>query len=290
MLIELHMLQNFAPSNLNRDDTNNPKDCDFGGVRRARISSQCLKRAIRFAPAFRETTQVENGMRTRWITRKFYKALMDAGVPEEEAAEKANAMATAFAGKMEKEKDAAMERTAVLIYYSPEEIKMLTDGLLAGEKPEVLAKSMVKASKDHTTAPDIALFGRMLANDPKLNLDGACQVAHAISTHRVNMEMDFYTAVDDLNQDEETGAGMMGVTAFNSACFYRYACIDWDLLVKNLDGDTDLALRTLEAYLRASVEAVPSGKQTSTAAAQYAQHAAGSGSQGWSGVVAGERL
>ncbi len=70
MLIELHMLQNFAPSNLNRDDTNNPKDCDFGGVRRARISSQCLKRAIRFAPAFRETTQVENGMRTRWITRQ----------------------------------------------------------------------------------------------------------------------------------------------------------------------------------------------------------------------------
>ena len=51
MFVELHILQNFAPSNLNRDDTNAPKDCEFGGFRRARISSQCIKRSIRFHPA-----------------------------------------------------------------------------------------------------------------------------------------------------------------------------------------------------------------------------------------------
>src|ERR1700726_3904869 len=49
MFIEIHAIQNFAPSNLNRDDTGSPKDCEFGGHRRARVSSQCLKRAVREA-------------------------------------------------------------------------------------------------------------------------------------------------------------------------------------------------------------------------------------------------
>jgi len=106
----------------------------------------------------------------------------------------------------------------------------------------------------------------MLANDPKLNLDAALQVAHAISTHRVNMDIDFFTAVDDLQPREETGAGMMGVVAFNSACFYRYARLDWDQLVANLDGDVALARKTVEGFLRASLRAVPTGKQNSFAA------------------------
>jgi CRISPR system Cascade subunit CasC len=99
-----------------------------------------------------------------------------------------------------------------------------------------------------------------------LNLDAACQVAHALSTHRVTMEMDFYTAVDDLNPDDTAGAGMMGFTGYNSACFYRYARLDWEQLMKNLGADSDLALRTVEGFLRATVEAVPTGKQNTFAA------------------------
>jgi CRISPR system Cascade subunit CasC len=125
---------------------------------------------------------------------------------------------------------------------------------------------MFKELKSRTSAPDIAMFGRMLAEKPELNIDAACQVAHAISTHRVNMEMDFYTAVDDLLGKEETGAGMMGVLPFNSACFYRYVRIDWNQLLVNLNGDSELARRTVEAFLRAAVLAVPSGKQNSYAA------------------------
>jgi CRISPR system Cascade subunit CasC len=106
----------------------------------------------------------------------------------------------------------------------------------------------------------------MLAEKPELSLEAACQVAHAISTHRVTMEMDFYTAVDDLNPEDTAGAGMMGFTGFDSACFYRYARIDWDQLVANLNGDSSLARRTVEGFLRAAVAAVPSGKQTSFAA------------------------
>jgi CRISPR system Cascade subunit CasC len=129
-----------------------------------------------------------------------------------------------------------------------------------------LARRLVRDHKGHTSAPDIALFGRMLAEKPALNLNAACQVAHAISTHPVSMEMDFYTAVDDLAPDEETGAGMMGFTGFNSACFYRYARIDWDQLVDNLNGDPELARRTVEGFLRAAVAAVPTGKQNAFAA------------------------
>ncbi|MEI7990091.1 MAG: type I-E CRISPR-associated protein Cas7/Cse4/CasC [Chloroflexota bacterium] len=268
MFIELHFIQNFAPSNLNRDDTNNPKDCDFGGVRRARISSQCLKRAIRQAPIFSETTKVDNGLRTRWLARRMKDDLMKAGKPESEAISLANEFAKTYASKLEKSNEKEISRTSVLVFVSSQEINEAVNSLLQGQAVVAAAESLAKKSKKRTSAPDIAMFGRMLAEKPDLNLDAACQVAHAISTHRVNMEMDFFTAVDDFQEQEtdETGAGMMGVVGFNSACFYRYACLDWNQLLTNLAGEQDLAKRTLEAFLRAAVIAVPSGKQNSFAA------------------------
>ena len=122
----------------------------------------------------------------------------------------------------------------------------------------------------------------MLAEQPGRNTDGACQVAHPISTHKVDMEMDFYTAVDDLNPAEETGAGMMGVVGFNSACYYRYALVDRDQLARNLAGKTGRengkwtqkldvkdyqeADTVIKAFLEAMVYAIPTGKQNSFAA------------------------
>jgi CRISPR system Cascade subunit CasC len=285
MFIELHLIQNFAPSNLNRDDTNSPKDCEFGGVRRARISSQCIKRSIRQHPVFANTTGVENGQRTRWLGRLVKDALIQSGKPEDQAVLVANLFASEYAGKTEKHKESDLDRTSVLIYFSPEEIQAIASGLIAeweaalsaAQNPQDkevaktspvknLVNNLVKQSKGRTSAPDIALFGRMLANDPNLNLEASCQVAHAISTHAVSMDLDFFTAVDDLQPSEETGAGMMGVTGFNSACFYRYACLDWEQLVTNLDGDRDLAARTVVAFLRAAIAAIPTGKQNSFAA------------------------
>jgi CRISPR system Cascade subunit CasC len=273
MFVELHMIQNFSPSNLNRDDTNNPKDCEFGGVRRARISSQCIKRAIRTAPEFAETTGVDVGTRTRWLNRLLRQRLLDAGKPETEVDVVLPAFLGQYAGKLDKEGG----RTAVLIYLGEQELNDLAQTMvdnwaqLAAEDTreataKQLVKSLVKGSRRVTSAPDIALFGRMLAEQPELNLEAACQVAHAISTHRVTMDMDFFTAVDDLQESEETGAGMMGFVGFDSACFYRYARIDWRQLVQTLKGDEDMAVRTVEAFLRASLAAVPSGKQNSFAA------------------------
>jgi CRISPR system Cascade subunit CasC len=261
------MIQNFAPANLNRDDTNNPKDCEFGGVRRARISSQCIKRAIRTSPVFAETTGVDVGTRTKWlITRCLLPRLIEAGKSDEEATAILEKFVPQYASKLDP-KSKKDRKTAVLLYLSQTEIDDVVQALLenweslSNDKAlGKLVKTFVKAHKGGTSTPDIALFGRMLAEK------AACQVAHAISTHRVTMDMDFFTAVDDLNPEDTAGAGMMGFTGFNSACFYRYARVDWGQLVNNLNGDTDLARRTVEGFLRAAVAAVPSGKQNSFAA------------------------
>lgn len=269
MFIELHAIQNFAPANLNRDDTNNPKDCEFGGVRRARISSQCIKRAIRRSPVFEETTRVEIGTRTKWLVNLLRKRLVEAGKSEEEATAVLTKFVPEFASKLDKDGT----RTAVLLYLSQTETDNIVRALLedweslSDDKAiKSLAKTLIKDHKGQTSAPDIALFGRMLAAQPELSLEAACQVAHAISTHRVTMEMDFYTAVDDLNPEDTAGAGMMGFTGFDSACFYRYTRIDWNQLIQNLNSDADLARRTVEGFLRAAVAAVPSGKQNAFAA------------------------
>jgi CRISPR system Cascade subunit CasC len=279
MFIELHILQNFAPSNLNRDDTGNPKDTEFGGVRRARISSQAIKRAIRQQEVFTQKTGVETADRTKWITRLLVKPLIAAGKDENEAWQVAEAFANELGVGIEKDKKTEQSKTKVLLYLSKSEIADIANRLLEqwgkivptlkdGKSPElkIPVADWVKGLRRRTSAPDIALFGRMLAEKPDLNIDAACQVAHAISTHRVNMELDYYTAVDDVQTDEETGAGMIGVTAFNSACFYRYARIDWDLLVKNLDGDPELARKTVEGFLLAAALAIPTGKQNAFAA------------------------
>ena len=269
MFIELHAIQSFAPSNLNRDDTNNPKDCLFGGARRARISSQCIKRAIRREPIFHETTRLDLGVRTKLIATKCLEPLfVDAGKEAKTAREIALAVAKAYAGKMDGEK------TSVLTYLSPAEIQYIASRVLEqwdailndNSLLDQIIKSLIKETKGRTHAPDIALFGRMLADKPDLSLDAACQVAHAISTHAISMEMDFYTAVDDLQPEGEVGAGMMGFTSFNSATFYRYMRIDWGQLVRNLMGDTDLARRTTKGFMQALVSAIPTGKQNAFAA------------------------
>ncbi len=277
MFIELHVIQNFAPSNLNRDDTGNPKDAEFGGVRRARISSQCFKRAIREAPIFAKTTEAAPGARTRRAVALLRQPLLDAGKDEEAINTVLEFFVPSYLGKLEG-KLAEDIRTRVMVFISPEEVQTIATTLLENWDDMVtedkksrrsLVRELTGQYKNVTSAPDIALFGRMLAQKPVLNIDAACQVAHALSTHRVTMEMDFWTAVDDLKAmeaDADAGAGGMGFTGFDSACFYRYVRLDWEQLLSNLGGDVDLARSTVEAFLRAVVEAVPSGKQNTFAA------------------------
>ncbi|MFO7959068.1 MAG: type I-E CRISPR-associated protein Cas7/Cse4/CasC, partial [Candidatus Brocadiia bacterium] len=271
MFVELHMLQNFAPHCLNRDDTNTPKDCEFGGYRRARISSQCLKRAARTSPVFEETLGSATGLRTKLLVHRLTELISDEGKEPETCDAVVPAFVNAVAGKMKAQK------TSVLLYLGEDEINRMADLLLerwdeladltdAEDKLGDLCKEIASSFESGTKAADIALFGRMVAENTDMNVDAASQVAHAISTHAVNMEMDFYTAVDDLQPSEEPGASMMGVTQFNSSCFYRYALVDLNQLVENLDKDEELARAAVEAFLRAAIAAIPSGKQNSMAA------------------------
>ncbi len=273
MFIELHVLQNFAPSCLNRDDTNSPKDCQFGGYRRARISSQCLKRSARQHPIFAETIGKEIGIRSRRLLDKMTQTLVGMDREEEPARQLAEAVFSKLIGKIG---DNGL--SAVAFYCGETEIAAIIDAinenwddLLGSKGPEAtvvtrVAKALTRQFKGVAAAADIALFGRMIADTADLNIDASCQVAHAISTHRAAMEMDYFTAVDDLQPDEEPGAGMIGTVEFTSNCFYRYALVDMEQLATNLDNDADLAVRTLEGFLKATVFAIPSARQNSMAA------------------------
>lgn len=289
-LIEIHALQNFAPSNLNRDDTGAPKDAIFGGTRRARVSSQCFKRALRqhFAGMMEQASldATDVAYRTKRVLEEVVTALKDKGRDEAEAKEKSK---LALAAMEISVKDDG--KTEYLLFLGRREIAALAgiihekwDLISPAAEPPTEGKKTGKAKKQAAQnadpelkkaldkvfnggkAVDVALFGRMLADLPEKNQNAACQVAHAISTHAVDREFDFYTAVDDLKPDDTAGADMMGTVEFNSACFYRYAVVDWEKLVSNLQGDAELARKGLRAFLEGFVVAEPTGKQNTFAA------------------------
>ncbi|WPP45715.1 type I-E CRISPR-associated protein Cas7/Cse4/CasC [Pseudomonas sp. AN-1] len=280
LFIEFHLIQNFAPSNLNRDDTGAPKDALFGGHRRARVSSQCFKRAIRLTAQEHELVALEH----RGVRTKKLRDLLLAKLPGRDLDEAKSKIETALAAAGLKLKDDG--KTEYLLFLGEAEIAgfaalieqhwdELAGAPVGGEKKgkkeakasapaEVVKKA--KALLDGGKAVDVALFGRMLADLPEVNQDAACQVAHAISTHRVEREFDYFTAVDDKGGADETGAGMIGQVEFNSATLYRYAVVDARKLLGNLQQDRELALSALEAFTQAVVRAIPTGKQNSFAA------------------------
>lgn len=287
MIVELHLIQNFAPANLNRDDTGSPKDCTFGGYRRARISSQSQKRAIRSLFAEEQLLPADAlGARTKRLLEAISDSLTAAGKDPEQAVFVASRILEALKIKMDSKRP---EETSYLVFIGADEVNRLSeigserwDELLAGfepgnkkaKKPELPkdVAARAKAAIDGYRAADVALFGRMLADIPDRNRDAAAQVAHALSVNRVEIEFDFFTAVDDLKDrsqaDEDAGAGMLGTIEFNSACFYRYFNVDFGQLGRNLGNDPELIEAALRAYLRAAVLALPTGKQNTFAAHQ----------------------
>jgi len=287
-LIEIHVLQNFAPSNLNRDDTGAPKDAFFGGTRRARVSSQCDKRAIRryFDEKVREGVFNADELAVR--TKRVYQAIVDALAGKRDRAETLAKAEIALSYVKLKAADGG--KTQYLLFLGRREISALAEAIDAcwdqivvakegdAEKPKGKAKkaaansapkevqARIESAFNGGKAVDVALFGRMLADMPEKNQHAACQVAHAISTHAVEREFDFYTAVDDLKPEDTAGADMMGTVEFNSACYYRYAVVDWAKLTENLQGDAELAAKGLRTFLQGFVMAEPTGKQNSFAA------------------------
>lgn len=264
--LQLHLLTAYPPSNPNRDDLGRPKTAVFGGAPRLRISSQALKRAFRESDAFRTALHGRLGERTQRLGEEIRAALLSDGQSEEDARRIAREIAGAF-GKIKSEKDQNPTRIEQLAFISPEEralaFEFARERANGAELPhnKALAKRLLRHAD---TAADIAMFGRMLAADPDYNRDAAVQVAHAITTCRVDVEDDYYTAVDDLKTpSEDMGAGFIGELGFGAGVFYLYACIDRALLLENLDGDRALAARAIEALVAAMATASPKGKRNS---------------------------
>jgi CRISPR system Cascade subunit CasC len=303
--IELHLLQNFAPSNLNRDDTGAPKDCEFGGHRRARISSQCQKRAVREAFRLERLVPDESlGARTKRLIVNVAEVLRDEHGHDYDAAVALATGAVEGVGLARSKKGAGDDawKTEYLLFVPRRIIKEIADVLDArrnelepgsaqgveaskatakkeGKKaagdayPKDVKKAIEALLKSATAAVDIALFGRMIADKPEWNVDAACQVAQAISTNRVQMDFDFFTAVDDLKPKDTAGSDMMGTIQFNSSCFYRFAVLDVESLRSNLAGDDALSRRAVTAFLQAFVTAIPTGKQNGMAAHNFPSYA-----------------
>jgi len=307
--IEMHALRSFPPSNLNRDDLGSPKTAIFGGTRRLRISSQCLKRTWRMSEHFRGSfAEDQLGIRTNRLPEQ---VLEQIGAELDEAARdgllsllsaigRKKATGSPEGGEDGSDEPAdgdvvdesASSRTAHLLYLSQQEINAVTT--FAQQHKEKLAKILKKKKqpdpeaikklrkdleshlREHTSknAVDVGLFGRFVTSDEFDTVEGALQVAHALGTQKVELEYDYFTAVDDLG--DEPGAGHLGETEFASSVLYLYACCDLELLGSNLgargkdgripdDEARDLAKRSLPALVRAMAEATPKGKRNGTA-------------------------
>ena len=281
MLYEIHMLKNYPPTNLNRDDTGAPKTCLFGGVMRGRVSSQCLKRSWRTSPSFRAEIGDDNlGIRTRKLPVLVAEKLVEMGVTQE-FAEAIQPRLTGIGNKEGKEtKDG--NATAQVIFYAKEDItavavtvkELLDKCKTVKDVQKLKAKDIQAAVTGADVRPvtlDIALFGRMVTSDAFRDVEASMQVAHAISTNKVSVESDYFTAMDDMlsgSSMDELGAAMIGDVDFNASCYYVYVSIDTDALAENLkyaDNAEKIVRQAIPALLRAMAFTDPSGKQNSFA-------------------------
>lgn len=303
-LIELHILQSFPVSCLNRDDVGSPKSAVFGGAQRARISSQCLKRASRLLFNESHYGNAFHTERTRLAHETLASQMTEEGVPEDLAQrlslEILSKLVDSKGASKAKEDKNGRTNLPALIWLSPAQFKAAAQAT-AAHKDTILEtlekarsgdkkaeKESEKAIKKALTpiissiqkagildAPDIAFFGRMVANDPSLNIEAAAMCSHALSTHAASNEVDYYTAVDDAKQrhgleedsgTEDAGAGMIGSLEFNSATYYRYVAINLDLLAEptHLGGlSEDERKDILRAFIQAALTAVPNARKNS---------------------------
>ena len=268
--VDIHIIQNLPPSCVNRDDSGSPKSAVYGGVRRLRVSSQSWKRATRLY--FNDLLDAKDvGVRTKRVVEVLAERITeDAPELAGDAVTLAEGVFKAARIKLSPprgKKDAPQE-SGYLLFLSTSQIARLAELAIASARDgETLDAKTVKKIFKEAHAVDIALFGRMVADDTDLNVDAACQVAHAISTHAAENEYDFFTAVDDdksRSEEEDAGASMMGTVEFSSATMYRYATVNLDMLVENL-GDGDAALRALEVFIKGFCLSMPTGKQNTFA-------------------------
>jgi len=288
--IEFHILQSFPVTCLNRDDVGAPKTAVVGGVTRARVSSQCWKRQVRLEL---QNLGATCGTRTKLIANLIADGCEELGASPEKALECGQKVERIFIKKAETDKkgkkaedeedSASDEKTDTLLFLSPNEVKSLAIKFQEnGFNPEtvITEKDAKKAAKElakiigsfneNINALDIALFGRMVAQAAELNVEAASSFAHAISTHKIANEVEFFTALDD--RAEEPGSAHMGSLEFNSATYYRYVSLDLGQLYQTLK-DVEAMPKAVEAFIKALYLAIPSARQNTQSGASSWEYA-----------------
>jgi CRISPR system Cascade subunit CasC len=278
MQLEIHILQSFPPANLNRDENGMPKSTVFGGRPRARISSQCQKRAVRLFYQENSNLQpVQFAQRSRAWMPELKRLLTAKQIPEAQAELAAKLALEVLGAKIEGDK----VESKTILFLGTTEIEAVADILiknwdviapgLKGDKsalptkdpniPKVIEKALAESNKPG----DVALFGRMMAALPTVNVDASVQMAHAISVNMLQQEFDFFTAVDDLGASNDQGADHIGETGYNSSAYYRFTNLDTKQLAKNL-GSQEHITDITQAFIEAFVKAIPTGHQNGFAA------------------------
>ncbi|MBI5641762.1 MAG: type I-E CRISPR-associated protein Cas7/Cse4/CasC [Nitrospirae bacterium] len=304
--LELHIIQSVPVACLNRDDLNSPKTAIFGGVQRARVSSQSWKRAIRELAkeiSAEENSDLFSGDRTRRMVFTLSKRLMARDINDKAAVAIAERVADIVETLDSKVDSEGYKKIKTVMFFSKAEYEAIADTIASSDDVKKSLGTLEKALAEESDkdkekalkamgktlekgaiakaiksvqlkdAADIALFGRMVANDPSLKVDGASMFAHILSTHKADNEVDFFAAVDDLNKDE-TGAGITSTLEFNSATYYRFAALNLDELANDdhlgdivlKDGTNARSLETrkqvVKTFLKATVNAIPSARKT----------------------------
>lgn len=265
LYIDVHVLQTVPPSNINRDDTGSPKTARFGGVKRARVSSQAWKKATRdLFPDYLDENEL--GQRTMHAVQLIADNVMEL-LPNADAEKVMDAAEKALSATGINVKKNV---TGYLLFVAPGQVDALAQlavRLLNTGEPidKKTAREILDVKKRPLlNAVDIAMFGRMVADAPDLNVDASVQVAHAIGIGRMEPEFDYYTALDELSPEDNAGAAMIGTTEFTSSTMYRYASVDVLHLCENL-GSAQVACRGIEAFLKSFIMSMPTGKQNSFA-------------------------
>ena len=256
LYVDFHILQTVPPSCINRDDTGSPKTAVYGGVLRARVSSQAWKHAMR--AAFAENARLDVGKRTKKAA-ELVKAQILALAPELDADKLAKKALENAGIKFDEKSKKDDTVTKALFFMSTAQAKALAELAVEGSADKKQYRDALKAAP----SMDMALFGRMVADEPSLNYDAAAQVAHSISTHAVQNEYDYFTAVDDCQAEDNAGAGHLGTVEYNSSTLYRYATVN----VMELAGQLGAAqaAETVRAFGEAFLFSMPTGKQNSFA-------------------------
>lgn len=257
LFLDIHAIQTVPPSNINRDDTGSPKTAQYGGVTRARVSSQSWKRAIR--KYFYDKGHIQNsGIRSCDIVNHIAKIIVekDKSISNKNAIKLVEKALKVVAAKLST-KD---QKLKALFFISNNQADKFAQACLDKKSDKTELQEILKTD----TSIDIALFGRMLAGDHSLNEDASSQVAHAISTHAIESEFDFYSAVDDLAPDDNAGVVLLDTLEYDSSTLYRYANIALHDFYRQL-GDKEEVIDAVKLFVEAFVKSMPTGKINSFA-------------------------